>query len=110
MCPQATASSYRTLRADAEGNRLRILDAAGSVFAERGIDASLEEIADRVGLGIATPYRRFPTREDLVAAVFTAKLAEAAEQARYSSTRGTPSATSSSACAPCRPRIAGSPT
>jgi hypothetical protein len=38
MCPQATASSYRTLRADAERYRLRILDAAGSVFAERALD------------------------------------------------------------------------
>ena len=38
MCLQATASSYRTLRADAERYRLRILDAAGSVFAERALD------------------------------------------------------------------------
>jgi AcrR family transcriptional regulator len=60
MCPRATASSYRTLRADAERNRLKILDAARSVFAERGLDASLDEIADRAGVGIATRYGRFP--------------------------------------------------
>jgi AcrR family transcriptional regulator len=47
------------VRADAKRNRLKILDAAGSVFAERGLDASLEEIADWAGVGIATRYRRF---------------------------------------------------
>jgi AcrR family transcriptional regulator len=71
----------RVLRADAERNRLRILEAAHAVFAERGLNAPLEEIADRAGVGIATLYRRFPTREDLVAAAFTARLAEVAEAA-----------------------------
>jgi hypothetical protein len=42
--------------ADAERSRLKILDAAGSVFADSGLDASLEEIADRAGVGIATRY------------------------------------------------------
>jgi AcrR family transcriptional regulator len=74
----------RELRADALRNRGRILDAARATFAERGLDVPLEDIADRAGVGIATLYRRFPTREALVAATFAAKLtafAEAAERA-----------------------------
>jgi AcrR family transcriptional regulator len=57
------------LRADAARNRERILDAAETVFVERGADASLDEVAKRAGVGIGTLYRRFPTREDLLAAV-----------------------------------------
>ena len=66
----------RQLRADAADNRRRILEAARAVFAERGIDAPLDEIARRAGVGNATLYRRFPTRDVLVAAVFEARVAE----------------------------------
>jgi AcrR family transcriptional regulator len=69
---------------DAERNRAAILAAAGEVFAERGLAAPLEEIAARAGVGIATLYRRFPCREQLVAAALLGKVtqyAEAAEQA-----------------------------
>jgi len=59
-----------SLRADAVANRQRILEAARTVFAERGIDAPLDEIARRAGVGNATLYRRFPTRESLLAATF----------------------------------------
>ena len=58
------------LRADAERNRQRIIEAARAVFAEAGLDVPLEAIAQRAGVGIATLYRRFPTRDDLVAASF----------------------------------------
>jgi AcrR family transcriptional regulator len=81
---QAPASGGRPLRVDAERNRRRIIEAAGAAFAERGLAVPLEEIADRAGVGIGTLYRRFPTREELVAAVFEAGLtayAEAAEKA-----------------------------
>jgi len=81
---QDAISPCRELRADARRNRGRILDAARDAFGERGLDVPLEDIADRAGVGIATLYRRFPTREALVAASFEAKLAafaEAAEQA-----------------------------
>lgn len=64
------------LRVDAERNRQRILDAARAVFAEAGVDAPLEAIAQRAGVGIATLYRRFPTRDDLVAASFAPRMAE----------------------------------
>ena len=59
------------MRADARRNRERILDAAREVFAEQGIDAPLTEVARRAGVGAATLFRRFPTREDLVTATFS---------------------------------------
>jgi AcrR family transcriptional regulator len=68
------ADSSRPLRADAARNRDAIVDAARAVFAERGAAASLDEIAGRAGVGIATLYRRFPTRQDLVAAAFEPKM------------------------------------
>jgi AcrR family transcriptional regulator len=60
----------RPLRADAERNRDRILDAAAQLFAERGLSVPLEDIARSAGVGVATLYRRFPTRTDLAAATF----------------------------------------
>src|SRR5829696_2163921 len=66
----------RLLRADAERNRERILAAAREVFAERGLDAPFDAIAQRAGVGQATLYRRFPRREDLIVACFAPNLAE----------------------------------
>jgi AcrR family transcriptional regulator len=60
----------RPLRADAQLNRDRILAAAAELFAERGLSVPLEEIAGRAGVGVATLYRRFPTRADLATAAF----------------------------------------
>lgn len=57
------------MRADAARNRELILDAASQAFAERGVDVPLEEIAAAAGVGIATLYRRFPTRDELLTAV-----------------------------------------
>jgi AcrR family transcriptional regulator len=61
---------------DAARNRAAIVEAARQVFAEQGLDAPLDEIAHRAGTGNATLYRRFPTREDLVAAVFAERMGE----------------------------------
>jgi len=69
----------RSLRVDAERNRQRIIEAARAVFAERGLDAPLDAIAEQAGVGPATLYRRFPRREDLVVACFAPKLAEYAD-------------------------------
>jgi AcrR family transcriptional regulator len=69
------------LRADAARNRAAIVAVARDVFAEQGLEAPLETIAARAGVGIATLYRRFPTREKLVAAALTEKVAEYAEAA-----------------------------
>ena len=64
----------RSLRADAEQNRERIVEAARELFAERGIDVTREEIARRAGVGMATLKRRYPTRADLVAGAFEEKM------------------------------------
>jgi len=73
----------RRLRADAARNRAAIVAVARDVFAEHGLEAPLEGIAARAGVGIATLYRRFPTREKLVAAALVGKVAEYAEAARH---------------------------
>ncbi len=56
-------------RADARANRQRLLDAAVAVFAERGAEAEIREIAERAGLAVGTVYNHFPSKEDLLAAV-----------------------------------------
>ncbi|AWS47049.1 TetR/AcrR family transcriptional regulator [Streptosporangium sp. 'caverna'] len=60
----------RPLRADARRKRDAILVAAVDVFAERGIEIALDEVARRAGVGIATLYRHFPTREALIAGAY----------------------------------------
>ena len=60
----------RPLRADAERNRQRILAAAREVFADRGVDAGLDEIARHAGVGTGTVYRRFPDKQLLIDALF----------------------------------------
>lgn len=72
--PHQVRPSSRAPRADAARNRSALLAAARSAFATSGDDASLEGIARQAGVGIGTLYRNFPTREDLVAAVYAAEL------------------------------------
>jgi AcrR family transcriptional regulator len=57
-------------RADARRNERTLLDAAGAVFVTYGVDAPVREIAARAGLGMGTIYRHFPTRADLIVAVY----------------------------------------
>lgn len=57
------------LRADARRNREELLDVARQVIREQGVDASLRDIARGAGVGIATLYRHFPTRDELIAAI-----------------------------------------
>jgi AcrR family transcriptional regulator len=75
------STEMRPLRADAERNRKRLLDAAAEVFAERGLEASTAEIARRAGVGQGTVFRRFPTKDDLVAAIVVDRLGEIADAA-----------------------------
>ena len=63
-------STVRKPRADAERNRLRLLETAKLAFAEKGSGASLDEIARAAGVGPGTLYRHFPTRDTLVLAVY----------------------------------------
>jgi AcrR family transcriptional regulator len=67
----SSAEAGGRLRADALRNREAVVAAARQVFAEVGLDAPLEEIARRAGVGIGTLYRRFPTRLDLVDSILT---------------------------------------
>jgi len=71
-----TTPRTRPLRADAERNQVRIVLAAQAAFAEQGLEVSMEEIARRAGVGPATLYRRFPGKQELLRAVFDARLAD----------------------------------
>ncbi|WP_406432310.1 TetR/AcrR family transcriptional regulator [Streptomyces sp. NBC_00631] len=62
------------LRSDAERNRERIIAAARTVFARDGLNASMASVARETGVGIATMFRRFPTKEELVDAVFSDRM------------------------------------
>ena len=84
--PEEPGPRSRPLRRDAERNRQRILAAASEVFNDLGLEASLDEVARRAGVGVGTVYRRFPAKEDLIEALFVdriesvATLAEEAAQ------------------------------
>jgi AcrR family transcriptional regulator len=64
------------VRKDAARNRDRLIDAARTVFAERGIDATLDDIAREAGVGTGTAYRHFPNKKVIAAEI----LAEATQQ------------------------------
>ncbi|MGV0741704.1 TetR/AcrR family transcriptional regulator [Mycolicibacterium sp. XJ870] len=60
----------RGLRKDAERNRQRVLDAARELFAEKGLEATLNDVAHHANVGVGTVYRRFATKEELLDAIF----------------------------------------
>jgi AcrR family transcriptional regulator len=66
----SAAAAERPMRADARRNYQRLLQAAREVLAERGGEATMEEIAKRADVGVGTLYRHFPRRIDLVEAVY----------------------------------------
>jgi AcrR family transcriptional regulator len=70
------ATAERPLRRDAERNRTRILAAARELFAARGLAVTLDDIAERAGLGVGTVYRRFSSRDDLIDALFEQRMVE----------------------------------
>jgi AcrR family transcriptional regulator len=70
----STQPDERPLRADAERNRQRILDAAIAEFAERGVGVTMDSIASRAGVGVGTVYRRFPEKRELLEALFEERL------------------------------------
>ena len=74
----------RPLRRDAERNRQRILTAAAEVFRQRGLEATLDDVARAAGVGVGTVYRRFPDKETLIGELFKDRidaLVAVAEQA-----------------------------
>jgi AcrR family transcriptional regulator len=72
----STDPCTRPLRRDAERNRRRILDAAAEVFADRGLGVTMDDIADHAGVGVGTVYRRFPSKELLIEALFEDRIGE----------------------------------
>jgi AcrR family transcriptional regulator len=77
-----THSEGRPLRADARRNRERILAAAQQVFAEKGHDAQMDDIAAKAAVGVGTVYRHFPSKEALLGALVGQKFSQFAANAR----------------------------
>ncbi len=75
-------AAARPLRADAQRNRARILDAAENLFALEGIEVPVDLIAEKAGVGVGTLYRHFPTKEKLCEAVLLDRLAALTDDAR----------------------------
>jgi AcrR family transcriptional regulator len=81
------------LRADARRNREAIVCAARELFAEKGMDAQMDEIARRAKVGVGTVYRHFPAKEDLLDGLITRRferLAERATEAVHTASQGEP--------------------
>ena len=75
-------TEVKPMRADARRNYERLLEEARRAFAEHGVEASLEDIARRAGVGIGTLYRHFPTRDALLEALLRDRFDTQAERAR----------------------------
>lgn len=78
----ATAlSPPRRLRADAARNQQRIIAAARELFADHGLEITLDDVAERAGVGVGTVYRRFANKKELITEVFEQSISEFAEAA-----------------------------
>ena len=82
MKTPAAKKAARKPRADGQRNRARILEVAKQVFMRRGAEASMDDIARRAKIGPGTLYRHFPTRDDLLAAVYITEVEKLAEAQR----------------------------
>jgi AcrR family transcriptional regulator len=82
MVTKAAEFPDRKPRADAQRNRERILEVAKQEFTRSGASASLEEIAKKAGVGPGTLYRHFPTREELLVAVYRSEMEKLAAAER----------------------------
>ncbi|MGW2918846.1 TetR/AcrR family transcriptional regulator [Streptomyces angustmyceticus] len=76
---QDPGSSARPKRKDAQRNQQTLLEAAASVFVTSGVEAPVRDIAAKAGVGMGTIYRHFPTRADLVIAVYRHQVDACAE-------------------------------
>ena len=79
---EESSESERPMRADARRNRELLVAAAREVFAEQGVSASMEAIARKAGVGVGTLYRHFPTRLDVVEAVYEGDVQELTDAAQ----------------------------
>ena len=70
------------MRADAERNRRRLLDAATEMFCERGLDVGVGEIAQQAGVGRGTLFRNFPSKEHLIAAIVVERINDSISRGR----------------------------
>jgi AcrR family transcriptional regulator len=77
-----TATETRPMRADARRNRERVISGARRCMARDGLDAGMEDIARRAGVGVGTVYRHFPTKEALIEGLAEARFERLAELAR----------------------------
>ena len=90
MAKKRRLARPRKPRADAQRNRVRLLDVAARAFTRSGANASLEDIAKQAGVGPGTLYRHFPTREALLQAVYRSELERLAIAERTFAQRMTP--------------------
>ncbi|MGW5651561.1 TetR/AcrR family transcriptional regulator [Streptomyces humi] len=77
--PDEERASARPRRADARRNEVTLLEAAAAAFVASGVEAPVRDIAARAGVGTATIYRHFPTRADLIIAVYRHQVEACAE-------------------------------
>jgi AcrR family transcriptional regulator len=76
--PSGLGCPEKPLRADARRNRERIIKAARHVFADRGLDAQMDDVAKRAKVGVGTVYRHYPTKEALLEAIVRERFQELA--------------------------------
>jgi AcrR family transcriptional regulator len=80
----------RRLRADAQRNRRRLMEAATELFSERGLEVGVADIAARAGVGRGTLFRNFPSKEHLIAAIVVERMHESIERAHAALDAGDP--------------------
>jgi AcrR family transcriptional regulator len=88
--PQPMEAEPRRLRADAERNRRRLLDAATEMFCERGLDVGVGEIAHRAGIGRGTLFRNFASKEELIVAIVVERIHDSVDRGRAAMDAGDP--------------------
>jgi AcrR family transcriptional regulator len=76
---EETGQAVRPKRADAQRNKQTLLDAAAAIFLTSGVEAPVRDIAAKAGVGTGTIYRHFPTRADLIIAVYRHQVEACAE-------------------------------
>jgi AcrR family transcriptional regulator len=81
-CEAVAEDACRPLRADAQRNRIRVLEAAEAVFAAEGVSVPVDVIAEKAGVGVGTLYRHFPTKEKLFEAILIGRMTGIATEAR----------------------------